>query len=92
MYVHLGADTMVSSEKIIAILDLEAMRDAESSREFLRGIINDDCVVNIGEEMDTSSVVLTDEGLYLSPISSKTLRKRTKYVYTLPGPEEQTEE
>lgn len=91
MYVHLGADSMVKTEKIIAIFDLEATRDAASSREFLRDRIEQQNVTNIGHDMDTKSLVLTDAGIYLSPISSKTLRKRVGYVYTLPDVEEQME-
>ncbi len=79
MFLHLGADVVVSLKQVVAILDLRTVRDAHSTREFLdaAGSKRKMLTVDAGEP---KSLVLTDDAIYLSPISSLTLMKRASFL------------
>lgn len=75
MFLHLGADVVVSLKKVVAILDLRTAGTAESTREFLQLSRSEHRTYDISQG-DPKSLVLTDQEIYLSPISSLTLKKR----------------
>ncbi len=77
MFLHLGSNYMVHKEKVIAILDLETAGSSQISRHFINNIMKSGKVLNISEEGKEKSFVLSDNGYYLSPISSSTLLKRS---------------
>lgn len=79
MFLHLGADVVVSIKKVIAILDLRTAGHAPETREFLQLRRGERRVLDISEG-DAKSVVLTDTEIYLSPISSLTLKKRSDHM------------
>ncbi len=74
MLVHLGEDIMVPYRRVIAILSLRAISASHDSRTFMswadqRGRV-------FGNSSQARSAVLTDDGVYLSPISPDTLKRR----------------
>ena len=69
MYLHLGKNTTVDTDDIIAILDLDNITIAKYSREFLR-IAEEEGFVR--SETNNQSVV------YITNISSKALAGRVK--------------
>lgn len=75
MYVHLGSNYIIFFRDIIAILNIEPPISHD-----LKDIIDvakiDRCLVNISEKGKEKSLVICDDKLYLSPISSNTLFKR----------------
>lgn len=75
MYLHLGSDCMVRNSEIIAIFNL---RHAQSSvyKDYVRSCGVKYRVVDVCQSEDYASCVLTDSAVYLSPISSLTLKKR----------------
>lgn len=75
MFLHLGADVMVSKADIITILDIQAGM-VGSTRDFLRMARNQGVLKNIGEVDRARSYVITTDAVYLSPISCGTLKKR----------------
>lgn len=75
MFLHLGADVVVSLKQVVAILDLRTAGTAESTREFLKLLRSDQQVFDISDG-DPKSLVLTEREAFLSPISSLTLKKR----------------
>ena len=82
MLIHIGGDTVVSSEDVIAIFDVGA-KDKPATKSFLdheqhAGRVE---VVDVG---DVKSFVVTNRTVYFSPISSLTLRKRA-YVVEMNG-------
>lgn len=79
MFLHLGADWVVSLNRVIAIFDLRSVREAESTREFLAHAQAKRRTVSIADG-EVKSAVLTDGELYLSPISSLTLKKRADFL------------
>lgn len=79
MFLHVGADVVVSLKRVIAILDLRSSLSAESTREFLKLLQGKRRVTDISGG-DAKSMVLTDSEVYLSPISSLTLMKRATFL------------
>ena len=75
MYIHVGEDVLVQSNEIIAILDKASVQDSPIIQEFLQSRINVTINLSKGE---FKSIIITNHQVYLSPLSSSTLSKRTK--------------
>lgn len=82
MFIHLGGDTLVNSRQIIAILNVESVLGANSSKEFLKTAQEEGFISNLNQK-EYKSVVITDKNIYLSPISTLTLKKRAGFVDSL---------
>jgi len=82
MFLHLGSDVCINSKNIIAVMDLETTSVSKITKEFLKITTNKGNVININSEELPKSYVITKENgknlIYVSPISSKTLLKRSK--------------
>lgn len=79
MYVHLGLDTDVRFNSIIAIIDLESTTVSKTTKDFLKTAQDKRFVINVSEDLPRSAVVCeVDERsvVFITHISSATLRKR----------------
>lgn len=79
MFLHLGADTVIPLRDVIAITDIKAARSGIND-EFLRVMREENLIDDISES-DPKSFVVTDKKVYLSAISSSTLKKRADYLF-----------
>ncbi|MCT8136312.1 DUF370 domain-containing protein [Anaerobacillus sp. CMMVII] len=79
MFIHLGGDTVIRSKDVIAILDRQVKETSETTVEFLEFYQKEKKVEEIAKDM-TKSIVITNEKVYLSPISSSTLKRRALFV------------
>jgi len=84
MFIHLGRDTLVYEHEVIAIVDLDTIREAQATREYLELADVERRIIRVDEEGKEKSAVITDHGTYLSPISSATLMKRATFIKELP--------
>ena len=82
MFIHLGGDTLVSSKKIVAIINAENALNANTTKDFLRKAQDKGLVKKLDNE-NFKSIIVTDQSIYLSPISSLTLKKRASFVENL---------
>lgn len=73
MYVHVGDDTLVRLSDIIAILDMQTVKESETMQELLE--LKKSCVVNIANG-PYKSLVITPNQMYLSPVALATLKKK----------------
>lgn len=83
MYLHLGQNTVVRTSDIVGIFDIENSSLGKSTRRYLSEAEKQGKVVNVSMELPKSFVVCEErEGtkVYISQISSATLRKRTGYI------------
>lgn len=71
MYLHIGASVVVNLNQVVAIIDLRS-----ASVEALLGSEPQPSVIDIAEG-EAKSLVITDSQLFLSPISSLTLKRRS---------------
>ena len=84
MFLHLGENVVVPIKDIIGIFDLQTTMYSSDTSAFLRMAEEDGFVERISKEM-TKSFVIAEVNkmskIYLSPISSSTLTKRTNINY-----------
>ncbi len=85
MYLHLGQETIVDSKTIIGIYDMDTTTISKWSRDFLSVAEKEGRVVNVSFELPKSFIVCREvkeekeiETVYISPLSSQTLLKRTQ--------------
>ncbi|MGI6093057.1 MAG: DUF370 domain-containing protein [Veillonellaceae bacterium] len=74
MFLHLGADTVIPLSDVIAITDFKSVRSS-TNRNFIKHMREKKQVIDISSNHPKSFIV-TDRGVYLSAISSLTLKKR----------------
>lgn len=80
MYIHLGGDMIVRFDKIIAILDHHSKELSKENEQFFNEhLINNNVIFSDSNEK-TKSIVITDDKIYYSPISSLTLKRRAKML------------
>ncbi|ADC49653.1 hypothetical protein BpOF4_07975 [Alkalihalophilus pseudofirmus OF4] len=82
MFIHLGGDVIIRSKEIIAILDRDVGDMSVITKDYLKSEKERKKCTVISQDF-TKSIVITDEVVYLSPVSSLTLNKRAQAVSEL---------
>lgn len=88
MFVHLGGDLVIKAQRIIAILDHESGETSSENRAFMKENEEQGLTQNVTAD-PAKSIVVTEDTVYLSPISSHTLRRRAENM-TFAGNEEES--
>ncbi len=86
MYLHLGRDTVVNTDDIIAMMDLESSSISKYSKEFLKIVEEEGFVKNVSEEIPKSFIVCEKNGqsvIYITNISTKALSGRVRKTFSL---------
>ena len=86
MFLHLGENVVVPIKDVIGIFDLQSTKYSSDTNQFLRMAEEDGFVERITKENPKSFVIAEvdkNSKIYLSPISSTTLTKRTDMDYNL---------
>ena len=81
LYLYLGQDTVVKTEEIVGIFDIENTSISQITREFLAAAQKEGTVSVVSPELPKSYVLCEQGGrrtVYLSQISPATLRKRAE--------------
>lgn len=89
MYLHLGQETVVNSADIVGIFDMDNTTISKWTRRFLNQSEKEGRVISVTTDLPKTFVVTAPkksrrrkalpQRVYLSQISSATLRKRTGY-------------
>ncbi|NLX70304.1 MAG: DUF370 domain-containing protein [Clostridiales bacterium] len=83
MVLHLGEDTVVSMKNVIAVLDAKTACLSRINREFLKTAEEEGFIKKVSNE-EPKTIVLAEVNkksvIYLSPISSTTLLKRSTFI------------
>jgi hypothetical protein len=74
MYIHIGEDINIRARDIISILDKESANNSALVEEFISH--RKEKVINLSKN-PFKSVIITYDNVYLSPISSGTLKRRS---------------
>ena len=80
MYVHIGNDTVINSEEIIAILDIKSLEKKDSLENVCKNLGISDKIIDVSENNQKSLIIVNknnDTNGYISNISTITLGKRT---------------
>ena len=84
MFLHLGDNVVVPIKDIIGIFDVETTMYSSDTNQFLRMAEEDGFIERVTKEQPKSFVIAEVDKkskIYLSPISSATLVKRTEIIY-----------
>ncbi len=77
MLLHLGGDTVINTNKIIGIFDMDTSTVNKATRDFLSNAEKNKKVTYVNYELPKSFVVC-DEGIIVCPLNTSTLLKRIK--------------
>ncbi len=83
MYLHLGNETVIKTDDIVGIFDLESCTVSKHSRKYLKLVQDAKKVINVSYELPKSFIVCVKnekEMVYISQISPKTLMKRLNFL------------
>lgn len=86
MYLHLGQETIVDTQNIIGIYDMDTSTVSKWSREYLNKAEKEGRVINVSYfDLPKSFIICKEiedgkerEVVYISPLSSNTLVRRTQ--------------
>ena len=81
MFLHLGENTVITTQEIVGIFDLDTTTVSKITREYLNGMQKNQQIIDVSYDLPKSFVVCrqkeTDKTVaYVSPISTQTLLKR----------------
>lgn len=79
MYLHLGENTVVRTDSIIGIFDMDTSTISKWTKDYLSNATKNKRVINVSMELPKSFVVCNENNeikFYVSQISSQTLMKR----------------
>ena len=79
MYLHLGKGTVVSTDSIVGIFDLDITSQSHLTRKFLSSAEKEGLVINAAEDIPKTFVVCRDGEknlVYLSQMAAATLLRR----------------
>ncbi|CAM3077778.1 extracellular matrix/biofilm biosynthesis regulator RemA family protein [Paenibacillus sediminis] len=80
MYIHLGGDKIIRSSELVAIFDITIEKSSKISKQYVTHAMENKTVEVIDEE-ESKSIVVTKDIVYYSPISSSTLKKRANVFF-----------
>ena len=81
MYLHLGKGTVINTDAIIGIFDLDITSQSHLTRKYLAAAEKSGQVINAAEDIPKSFVVCKENGkstVYLSQMASSTLLRRAE--------------
>lgn len=79
MYLHLGQDTVITAESIVAMFDIDACTVSKKTRDFLANAEKSGKVINVSYELPKSFIVCEKKGettVYITQLSTKTIASR----------------
>jgi ribosomal protein S8 len=83
MFLHIGGDIVIPIKNVIAIFDMDSTTISKDTKEFLKIAEEEGFIESISTDLPKSYIITeTDKKskIYLSPISSVTLQKRSSYI------------
>lgn len=81
MFIHIGGDKMVRLRDIIGIFDIHT-KNSNGSQPLFRHAEANQLIMTVDTPSgEMKSIVLTDAYVYMSPISSLTLKRRASRLY-----------
>ena len=79
MYIYIGNSEIIKTENIICILDYQLIQSSSKFKNFIKERKHKTNI--IGNKKDVKSIIITDDELFYSPLSTITLKKRND-IYT----------
>ncbi len=81
MFLHLGENTVISTENLVGIFDMDNTTVSKTTRDYLAKMQKDKKIVDVSFDLPKSFILCRDKKtgedvVYISPISTQTLLKR----------------
>ena len=81
MFLHLGENTVITTDEIIGIFDLDNTTVSKATRDYLSIMQKSKKIVDVSYDLPKSFILChrketDDDVVYISPISTQTLLKR----------------
>lgn len=81
MFLHLGENTVIRTDEIIGIFDLDNTTVSKATRDYLSIMQKNKKIIDVSYDLPKSFILCKDEEkneniVYISPISTQTLLKR----------------
>jgi predicted transcriptional regulator len=85
MFLHLGQDTVILTDEIIGIFDLDTTTVSKTTRDYLTKMEKSGKVINVSSDLPKSFILVRnkktgDKKIYISPISTQTILKRIENI------------
>lgn len=77
MFIHLGEDTVINDKEIIGVFDIDTSTVNKATRDYLSKAEKDKRIVYVNYDLPKSFIVCDNE-VYISPINTSTINKRSK--------------
>jgi len=77
MFIHLGEDTVVNDKEIIGVFDIDTSTVNKATRDYLSKAEKDKRIIYVNYDLPKSFIVCDDK-VYISPINTSTINKRSK--------------
>lgn len=81
MFIFIGNDEVLQTEKIVSILDFQLLKSSTKVKNMIKHKTEQEAVY--GDESDAKSIIVTDDDIYFSPLSILTLKKREELFSTI---------
>ena len=78
MYLHIGGETALRDDEIVAVCDLDNASWSHRTRAMLAAAEREGRVVNCAEDLPKSFVLCADGTVYLSQLNTATLLRRAE--------------
>ena len=77
MYLHIGQDTVLNTNEIIGVFDLDNASQAKDTRNLLHRCEQENLIHSMNDTLPRSFVILDSGQVYLTPVSSGTIARRS---------------
>jgi hypothetical protein len=77
MYIYLGGNTVISSNEILGIFDMDTSTVNKATRDYLSNGEKNKKVIYVNYELPKSFIVCKDK-IYICPFNTSTLLKRVE--------------
>ncbi len=78
MYLHLGQNTVITTQEIVGFFDMDNTTVSKTTRDFLSQAEKSGRVKYVSYDLPKSFIVTKDQTVYISPVSVATLMGRTQ--------------
>lgn len=82
MFIHLGEDFIIRMSDVIAIFSYESLIDSTINKTYFKKIKEEKKVIDMANG-SIKSVVITEDVVYFTPLSTATLKKRSQTTMNL---------
>ena len=79
MYLHIGADVVINSADVVAVIDLDTAGATKATQDFLRQSEQMGKIVYVGKDIPKSAVIVSSgdcDKVYITSYMPQTLIKR----------------